>query len=129
MMQRLFREIRKTEGGLDAYGEDDVRHCAVMGAVDTFLISSQLRKSRCRCQCNAGHEFEITVDDPEQSVKCPDCGANAKVLESKDLIDNFFEMADEYGSDMQLITPDSEEGGMLLKAFGGIAALLRYRLE
>ena len=51
------------------------------------------------------------------------------MLDSKDLIDDFFEMADTYNSNMQLITPDSEEGGMLLKAFGGIAALLRYRLE
>ncbi len=129
MMQRLFREIRKTEGGLDAYGEDDVRHCAEMGAVDTFLISSQLRKYRCNCECSSGHTFDITIDDPEASLKCPQCGANAKVLDSKDLIDDFFEMADTYNSNMQLITPDSEEGGMLLKAFGGIAALLRYRLE
>jgi peptide chain release factor subunit 1 len=129
MMQRLFREIRKTEGGLDAYGEDDVRHCAEMGAVDTFLISSQLRKYRCNCQCSSGHTFDITIDDPEAPLKCPQCGANAKVLDSKDLIDDFFEMADTYNSNMQLITPDSEEGGMLLKAFGGIAALLRYRLE
>ena len=129
MMQRLFREIRKTEGGLDAYGEDNVRHCAEMGAVDTFLISSQLRKYRCNCQCNSGHTFDITVDDPDLPLKCPECGANAKVLDSKDLIDDFFEMADTYNSNMQLITPDSEEGGMLLKAFGGIAALLRYRLE
>lgn len=129
MMQRLFREIRKTEGGLDAYGEADVRRCADMGAVDTFLISSQLRKFRCTCQCPNGHTFKVTVDDPDQTVKCPECGSNAKVTESKDLIDDFFEMADEYGSNMQLITPDSEEGGMLLKAFGGIAALLRYRPE
>ena len=129
MMQRLFREIRKTEGGLDAYGEDDVRHCAEMGAVDTFLISSQLRKYRCNCECSSGHTFDITIDDPEAPLKCPQCGANAKVLDSKDLIDDFFEMADTYNSNMQLITPDSEEGGMLLKAFGGIAALLRYRLE
>ncbi|MBR4203177.1 MAG: hypothetical protein IKQ93_06355, partial [Candidatus Methanomethylophilaceae archaeon] len=29
---------------------------------------------------------------------------------------------------VQLISPDSEEGDMLLKAFGGVAALLRYRM-
>ena len=129
MMQRLFREIRKTEGGLDAYGEDDVRRCAEMGAVDTFLISSQLRKYRCSCECGCGNTFSVTIDDPEADVKCPACGGKAKVTDSKDLIDDFFEMADTYNSDMRLITPDSEEGGMLLKAFGGIAALLRYRLD
>ena len=129
MMQRLFREIRKTEGGLDAYGEDDVRHCAEMGAVDTFLISSQLRKYRCNCQCNSGHTFDITVDDPDLPLKCPECGANAKVLDSKDLIDDFFEIADSFNTKVEIISEESEEGEMLMKAFGGIAAILRYRIQ
>jgi peptide chain release factor subunit 1 len=130
MMQRLFREIRKTEGGLSAYGEAQVRHCADMGAIDTFLISSQLRKFRCKCQCNScGHEFEATTDDDETPVKCPECGGSSKIIESMDLIDNFFELSDLYNSNMQLISGDSEEGEMLLKAFGGIAALLRYNVE
>lgn len=130
IMQRLFREIRKSDGGLSAYGEDMVRKCAAMGAVDTFLISSALRKSRVKCTCGScGHEFEKTVDDPEAPVACPECGAAAKVVEAKDLVDDFFEQADVYNSTMQLISPDSEEGEMLLRAFGGIAALLRYRIE
>ena len=130
MMQRLFREIRKTEGGLSAYGEAQVRHCADMGAIDTFLISSQLRKFRCKCQCNScGHQFEATTDDDEAPVKCPECEGSAKIVESMDLIDNFFELSDLYNSNMQLISGDSEEGEMLLKAFGGIAALLRYNVE
>lgn len=130
IMQRLFREIRKSDGGLSAYGEDMVRKCAAMGAVDTFLISSALRKSRVKCICGScDHEFEKTVDDPEAPVACPECGAAAKVVEAKDLVDDFFEQADVYNSTMQLISPDSEEGEMLLRAFGGIAALLRYRIE
>ena len=129
IMQRLFREIRKSDGGLSAYGEDMVRRCAEMGAVDTFLISSSLRKSRVKCTCGCGNSFEKTVDDPEAPVDCPSCGGAAKVVESKDLVDDFFEQADVYNSTMQLISPDSEEGEMLLRAFGGIAALLRYRIE
>jgi peptide chain release factor subunit 1 len=46
-----------------------------------------------------------------------------------DLVDDFFEMSEAYNSSMQLISGDSEEGEMLLRAFGGIAALLRYRVE
>ena len=129
MVQRLFREIRKTDGGLSAYGEDMVRHVAELGAVDTFLISSELRKYRAKCQCPNGHQFDMTVDDPDADVKCPECGSNAKVVSSMDLVDDFFEMSEAYNSSMQLISGDSEEGEMLLRAFGGIAALLRYRVE
>ncbi len=129
MVQRLFREIRKTDGGLSAYGEDMVRRAAELGAVDTFLISSELKKYRAKCQCSAGHTFDMTVDDPDNDVKCPECGAAAKILSSEDLVDDFFEMSEAYNSNMQLISGDSEEGEMLLRAFGGIAALLRYRFE
>lgn len=128
-MNRLFREIRKPDGGLSAYGEAMVRRCADMGAVDTFLISSELKKYRVHCKCQKGDEFDLTVDDPEAPVKCPECGMPGKVVSSKDLVDDFFEMSDTYGSNMQLISGDSEEGSMLLRAFGGIAALLRYRPE
>ncbi|MCQ2085386.1 MAG: peptide chain release factor aRF-1 [archaeon] len=129
MMQRLFREIRKTTGGLSAYGEAQVRACADMGAIDTFLISSQLRKYRCKCECGCGNVFEATTDNDEDPVKCPSCEGNAKIVESMDLIDSFFELSDTYNSNMELISGDSEEGEMLLKAFGGIAALLRYSVE
>ena len=130
IMQRLFREIRKSDGGLSAYGEDMVRRCADMGAVDTFLISSALRKYRVTTECPAGHRCRCTVTDPESGdIKCPECGASVKVSEPLDLVDDFFEQSETYNSKMQLISPDSEEGEMLLRAFGGIAALLRYRIE
>ena len=128
IMQQLFREIRKSDGGLSAYGEDMVRQCADLGAIDTFLISSALRKYRITCECPSGHSFKATVDDPDATVKCPECSQNAKVTASIDLVDDFFEMSEAYNSKMQLISPDSEEGEMLLRAFGGIAALLRYKV-
>jgi peptide chain release factor subunit 1 len=43
-----------------------------------------------------------------------------------DIVDELFELADSMGTKVELISADSEEGDMLLKAFGGIAALLRF---
>lgn len=128
-MQRLFREIRKADGGLSAYGEAQVRYVAGIGAVDTLLISDTLKKTRVTIECGSGHSHELTVDDPDETILCPDCKQAAKVLKSEDLIDNFFEIADSFNAKLQLISGDSEEGDMLLKAFGGIAAILRYKVE
>ncbi len=127
-VQRLFREIRKPDGGLSAYGEQDVRTAAGMGAVDTLLISESLDRRRVTATCPEGHTHSFTVDDDEASVSCPDCDQTMKVSESRDLIDDFFEIADAFNSRLQLISGDSEEGDMLLKAFGGIAAILRYKV-
>jgi len=126
-MQRLFREIRKPDGGLSAYGEDSVRMAVETGAVDVLLLSESLSKYRVTAECNSGHTTKMTVNDPDEKIPCPECGQPAKVVEQADLIDSFFEAADGYNTKVQLISGDSEEGDMLLKAFGGMAAILRYR--
>jgi peptide chain release factor subunit 1 len=38
-----------------------------------------------------------------------------------------FEKAEQMDTDIELISADSEEGKMLLTAFSGVAAILRYR--
>jgi peptide chain release factor subunit 1 len=126
-MQRLFREIRKPDGGLAAYGEDDVRAVAETGAAEVLLLSESLNKYRAEVECGSGHTSMVTVDDPEEKTPCPECGQPAKVLSHEDLIDSFFEIADGFNTKVQLRSGDSEEGDMLLRAFGGVAAILRYR--
>ncbi len=128
-VQRLFREIRKTDGGLSAYGEDIVRDAINMGAVETVLLSEALNKRRITVKCPAGHTYKETVDDADDKVKCRECGALAIVEENKDLIDDFFEIADSFNTSVEIISEESEEGEMLMKAFGGIAAILRYRVQ
>jgi peptide chain release factor eRF/aRF, subunit 1 len=128
-MQRLFREIRKADGGLSLYGEDQVRAAAETGAVDVLLLSEALEKYRVEVECTAGHKNTLTVNDVEAKILCPECGAATKVLNQTDLIDDFFEIADGFNTNLQIISRDSEEGDMLLRAFGGIAALLRYRVN
>ena len=127
-MQRLFGEIRKADGGLSLYGEEQVRAAAEVGAVDTLLLSESLEKYRVTLECPSGHTSKITVADPEEKFQCPQCGVMAKMTNQIDLIDDFFEIADGFNTRLQIISGDSEEGDMLIRAFGGIAALLRYRV-
>jgi peptide chain release factor subunit 1 len=129
LIQRLLQEIRKADGGLSAYGEDQVRHALELGAVDTLLLSEGLRKDRVVVNCpNCGWKGRVNVDRHRNGVKCAECGAEAEELEGVDLIDDFFEEASKVGTHVELISEDSEEGEMLMKAFGGIAAILRFNL-
>ena len=45
----------------------------------------------------------------------------------QELIDELAELADETGADVEVLSGETEEGEMLKKSFGGIAALLRYK--
>jgi peptide chain release factor subunit 1 len=124
---RLLDEVRKPEGMLAAYGEDQVRDALANGAVDVLLLSDGLRKKRFPVTCpSCGYSGFITADKPPDSYKCPKCGAEAQVGDGIDVVDDFFDLASKTGTSVELISGDSEEGEMLLKAFGGIAAILRF---
>jgi peptide chain release factor subunit 1 len=60
---------------------------------------------------------------------CPKCKAPALgVAETQDLIDNFAQLAEYTNADVEMISGETEEGQMLKNSFGGIAAILRFKL-
>ncbi len=129
LVQKLMDEIRKEEGGLAAYGEEQVRHALELGAVDTLLVSEGLRKLRLKLRCaNGDWEGERTVADEATLPKCPQDGGNLTAVERKDIIEEFSALASQSGTKVELISKESEEGELFLRAFGGVAAILRYRV-
>jgi peptide chain release factor subunit 1 len=72
------------------------------------------------------------VSSFEQSLAgspCPKCQTpTLQFTEQKDVIDELAEQAEQSGSNVEVISTETEEGQMLWKSFGGIAATLRYRL-
>jgi len=129
LVQKLLDEIRKEEGGLAAYGEEQVRHALQLGAVETLLVSEGIRKLRLKLTCaNGDWEGERTVADEATLPKCPQDGGNLNVVEKRDIIEEFSTLAAQSGTKVELISKDSEEGELFLRAFGGIAAILRYRV-
>ncbi len=129
LVQKLLDEIRKEEGGLAAYGEDQVRHALELGAVDTLLVSEGLRKLRLRLRCaNGDWEGERTVADEATLPRCPQDEGALTVVEKRDIVEEFSTLASQSGTKVELISKESEEGELFLRAFGGIAAILRYRV-
>jgi len=58
---------------------------------------------------------------------CPKCTAPLILEEEIDIIDELTKLADLSNSKVEIISDDFEEGSILYSAFGGIAAILRYR--
>lgn len=134
LINRFLAEVRK-EGGLFSYGEDQVRERLKMGAVDTLLLSEELRRWRLELECpSCGHAWEDTTTNLHQAQdappSCPECSAEeAEIVEDVDVVEELTELADQRGTEVELISVQSEEGQMLMNAFGGIAAILRFRIR
>ena len=133
VVQKFLKELTKDKG-LCSYGEDEVRNNLIMGAVDILLLSEDLSSLRKTFVCpSCGTEKEFTVKTQSEADKiderCPNCNELLKEESSIDLTDEFVEKAEEMKTDVEFISTETEEGMQLLRAFGGIAAVLRYYVE
>ena len=134
LMNKFLREIVK-EFGNAAYGEESVRKNLEAGAVDILLLSANLRKARLKIKCpNCGYQKEETVKKiPKKDVKdidlgaCPTCNSSLVIDSEEDIVEELTRFAEGSGSTVEIISDDFEEGAILFNAFGGIAALLRFR--
>jgi peptide chain release factor subunit 1 len=125
--------------GLVTYGEDDVKKALESGLVQILLLSEGLNIVRVTVKCNScGYQRQETMRDTalltfEQSLigqPCPNCKApSLAVAETRDIIDDFADLAEQASANIEVISTESEEGQMLKNSFGGIAAILRFKLS
>jgi len=134
-MNRFLKELVR-ENGLAAYGEESIRKNLDVGSVDILLLSASLRKSRVSVRCQAcGHSEERTIQlEPGKTVQdilssqaCRKCSGPLVVDQEVDIIEELTRLADQTSTRVEIISDDFEEGSILYTAFGGIAAILRYR--
>ncbi len=128
LITRFMEELRKPDGGLTAYGEVQVREAMARGAVDTLLVSEGMEKNIVEYTCPKCGKTGTQTLKSFDHVKCPECTAEANVDKHIDVVNELYELADSYGTNVEMISMESEEGEMLMKAFNGMAAILRYRV-
>ena len=136
IMQDFLYEIGH-DTGLATYGENDVRRSLKSGVVKTLLLSEGLNVVRVTVKCTScDYTKQETMKNHlllefEQSLNgkpCPKCAVPTLVVaDAKDLIDDLAELAEETGTEVEILSVETEEGQMLKKSFGGIAAILRYK--
>jgi peptide chain release factor subunit 1 len=138
IMQKLLYEIGH-DTGMITYGEAEVRRLLQAGAVRTLILSESLDLVRATVKCSAcGYEEQYTLKSQEAAAfeqslvgkPCPKCTApSLAVVDKKDIVDDLAEIAETANTDVEIISGETEEGQMLKNAFGGIAAMLRFKLQ
>jgi peptide chain release factor subunit 1 len=138
IMQKFLYELGH-DTGMITYGEAEVRRLLQAGAVRLLIMSESLDLVRVMVRCSAcSFEEQHTVKSQEvanfeQSLvgkPCPKCNAPSMiVVEKKDIVDDLAELAEMANTDVEIISTETEEGQMLKNAFGGIAAILRFKSQ
>ncbi len=131
-MEMFLRDL-VNDTGRASYGEEQVRKNLQMGSVELLLLSDELRKVRITIKCqNCSFEEKKTMtkkigDEEYQPGNCTKCGSSLRVVDSTDIVEELSSIADQMGTNIAFISSDFEEGNQLLNAFGGIAAILRFK--
>jgi len=138
VMQRFMKDI-SNDTGLAIYGLEEIERGLNFGAVDILLLSEKLNKKKINLGCsNCDHTENKVVDerslgkfrDDVDDSSCPKCSSNSfKIIQIKSLIEVLGEVAESIGSDVEILSAETEEGESLYSTFGGIAAILRYKID
>jgi peptide chain release factor subunit 1 len=138
IVQQFLYEVGH-DTGMITYGEAEVRKALEAGAVRTLLISENIDLLRVTVKCSAcGYQEQHTIKSQtltsfEQGLAgkpCPKCQApSLAVAEKQDIIDDLAQIAEYTNADVEIISGETEEGQMLKNAFGGIAAILRFKMQ
>jgi peptide chain release factor subunit 1 len=138
IMQQFLYEVGH-DTGLITYGEAEVRRALEAGSVRTLLISENIDLLRATIKCTAcGYQEQHTIKSQtlnnfEQSLAgkpCPKCQApSLAIAEKQDIIDDLAQIAEYTNTNVEIISGETEEGQMLKNSFGGIAAILRFKMQ
>ena len=124
------------ETGLATYGEREIIQALKANNVRTLLLSEGIRRAFVKLRCrDCGYEETRIVDldrmgEFEEEVgdlSCLKCNNGSyELVEKEDLFEALVKMAEGTEARVEVISTETEEGEML-KSFGGLGAILKYR--
>jgi len=134
-VQEFLKHIGEDDG-LATYGEQEILQAIKSQNLQLLIVSEEVRRNLYRLKCKVCGYVENRIVDNEKTsdfeanlanVKCLKCGGDVEVLEKEDLIEALAKLAESSKTPMKIISTNTEEGVMLLKSFGGIAGITKFR--
>jgi len=135
LVQSFLYEIGH-DTGLAIYGHDEVARALRESLVKTLLLSEGVDAKRVELSCSSCGKHDVRTLRSAEMLKleenlskemCSKCGnTTLSIVEQIDLLDLLADLAEEKGATVEVISTETEEGSMLLKSFGGVAAILRF---
>ena len=105
-------------------------------SVDIVLVSDDLEILEIRVKCKRCEDERSVMVKRENYVsekqnlisnQCPSCSSMDYQVQERDIVDILDDLALDGGARLEIISGKSEDG-RILKSFGGLGALLRYRI-
>ncbi len=126
IIERFKQELVK--GGLAIHGYENTRKAIENNQVKTFILNDELEIHKVTYKCNACNTVFDKIETGTQRQAKHDDNGNLEVIKEVDVIGELIEMADKSGTETVFVSSESSYGKEFLMGFGGIGAILRYRI-
>lgn len=132
LLTDYFTEISR-DSGLYCFGVRDVIEALEQSAVSIIIAWEELSYERITMKNPSTQETHVkflTKDEltDDNNFKTKE-GTTLDVVDRCDLVEWLAHHFKDYGAKLELVTDRTQEGTQFVRGFGGIGAMLRYKIE
>ncbi|KAE9980053.1 hypothetical protein EG327_006703, partial [Venturia inaequalis] len=132
LINAYFDEISQDTGKV-CYGIEDTLKALELGACETLIVFENLEITRWTVKSSAGAEVILhTNKQQEQNRELfmdKETGQEMEVVEQMPFLEWLAEKYQDFGAALEFVSDRSSEGNQFVKGFGGIGAMLRYKVN
>ena len=132
LINRYFDEISQDTGKV-CYGIEDTLKALELGAAETLIVYENLETMRWELKTSEGtsvifHTTKAQEADRSQFMD-KETGQEMEVISQMPFLEWLAEKYRDFGATLEFVSDRSSEGNQFVKGFGGIGAILRYKVN
>lgn len=132
LIGKYFEEISLDTGKV-CYGIEDTLKAMELGAAEILIVYENLDVTRWALKNAAGEEVIVHTNKLQEANRDffldKDTGAEMEVIDSGSFLEWLAESYKDFGATLEFVSDRSGEGNQFVKGFGGIGAVLRYKVN
>jgi len=132
LINKYFDEISQDSGKV-CYGVEDTLKALELGAAETLIVYENLEVTRWTLKTSEGSEVVLhttkTQEQDRSQFMDKETGQEMEVVEQVSFLEWLAEKYRDFGATLEFVSDRSSEGNQFVKGFGGIGAILRYKVN
>jgi peptide chain release factor subunit 1 len=132
LINKYFDEISQDTGKV-CYGVEDTLKALELGAAETLIVYENLEVTRWLLKTSEGGEVTLHTtklqEENRELFMDKTTGQEMEVVDQQSMLEWLAEKYRDFGASLEFVSDRSSEGNQFVKGFGGIGAILRYKVN
>ncbi|KAK3047127.1 translation termination factor eRF1 [Extremus antarcticus] len=132
LINKYFDEISQDSGKV-CYGIDDTLKALEAGAAETLIVFENLEMTRWELKNSEGGQIILHTNKAQELDRSlfmdKETGQEMDVVDQQPFLEWLAEKYRDFGATLEFVSDRSSEGNQFVRGFGGIGAIMRYKLN